>query len=184
MPPGTILQNFEELEYLGSEPVRIYTILGVGSSIYLPPKIFKFRNFYAARYTRLSLASGKVKFGASDLNLLNTRQKVFKSAERVTESNDASAPASPVQQPTEPTAPALTATLTASSEAATPRPSACKATIHNSPTGLRRQFFDPKKENWLALETWKPILFLYKLWLLTIVMRIILGFKDIKIYLT
>ncbi|KAL2185719.1 hypothetical protein L209DRAFT_744832 [Thermothelomyces heterothallicus CBS 203.75] len=48
-------------------------------------------------------------------------------AQRVTESNDASAPASPVQQPTEPTAPAPTATLTASSEAATPRPSARKA---------------------------------------------------------
>ncbi|KAL2172943.1 uncharacterized protein P884DRAFT_333151 [Thermothelomyces heterothallicus CBS 202.75] len=145
----------------------------------------------------------------------NTRQKVFKSAERVTESDDASAPASPVQQPTEPTAPAPTATLTASSEAATPRPSARKAAskpapkrkeparkntqksgkpagkqssqsgvipfsgqpasspttrvsstlgsaISDSPTGPRRQFFDPEKENWSALETWKPILFPYE----------------------
>ncbi|KAL2173048.1 uncharacterized protein P884DRAFT_273565 [Thermothelomyces heterothallicus CBS 202.75] len=114
--------------------------------------------FCAARYTCLCLTTFcKVKFGASDLNLL----KVFKSAERVTESDDASAPASPVQQPTEPAAPAPTATLTASSEAATPRPSARKAASKPAPK-RKEPFFDPKKENWSALETWKPILFPYK----------------------
>ncbi|KAL2186780.1 hypothetical protein L209DRAFT_744027 [Thermothelomyces heterothallicus CBS 203.75] len=55
----------------------------------------------------------------------------------------------------------LTATLTALSEAATPRPSARKAASKPAPK-RKEPFFDPKKENWSVLKTWKPILFPYE----------------------